>query len=408
MNSGSRTTDYILTTIFFLLLAGILFGTIFSWDFYGIQDSRRLKNKPDLFSLRWDQVPPEIELYFYDHFGFRNTLIRPYKKLMRFCFGRKPRSVTRGENNWLFLSSTIPDYLGYAETSKEDLERWRRVIEGRHAWLAEKGIFYIFVVPPNKHTIYSEYLPKEIALPSGETRLEKLLAYMKENSDVPILDLREAMLAEKKQRQLYFSTDTHWNGFGGFVLYQQLILTMKRFLPELSDPIPFDIDLFEKIPLVGDLILLGGFDKDDYPEENYLLKIDKSSFDRKIENKDDWVVEETIRTGFQGRRIPTRIYNHKNNYHMVIFHDSFLTSANRLFSCNFAQVDILWFRPRYDLLKQAVENYHPDVVIDEIQERALYYLPDDHPEWIAARERQPIKTRERQPIKKSTIKKADK
>ena len=101
-------------------------------------------------------------------------------------FGRRPDKVTLGQNNWLFLSETIPDYLGYAETSKEDLERWRLVLEGRHAWLAERGICYIFVLPPDKKIIYSEYLPRRFLVAKGETRCEKLLAYMQENSDVPI------------------------------------------------------------------------------------------------------------------------------------------------------------------------------------------------------------------------------
>ena len=41
----------------------------------------------------------------------------------------------------------------------------------------------------------------------------------------------------------------------------------------------------------------------------------------------------------------------------------------------------------YDVLKNATESYLPDVVIDEVQERFLYEMPEDHPEWVAARER---------------------
>ena len=218
--STHRITDWIIITSFLFIIGIILLGTIFSWDFYGVQENRILAKKPVFSISNLPQVRTQFEVYLNDHFGFRNTLIRRYNKLMQQYLGRKPQKVLLGGEKWLFLNEDISDYLGYGDTTKEDLERWRLVLEGRHAWLAEKGICYIFVVAPNKEIIYSEYLPKEIGMSKGETRLEKLIKYMKENSDVQILDLRPALLEAKKQQQVYFSTDTHWNGYGAFLGYQ--------------------------------------------------------------------------------------------------------------------------------------------------------------------------------------------
>ena len=39
---------------------------------------------------------------------------------------------------------------------------------------------------------------------------------------------------------------------------------------------------------------------------------------------------------------------------------------------HFGEIESLWVRVEYDVLKKASESYHPDVVIDEVQERFLY------------------------------------
>jgi len=154
MHSNSKITDWILISIFLGSLGIIILATIFSWDFHDVQDCRGLAEKPDITSVRLHNFPAQFESYLNDHFGFRNTFVLRYIKLIEGSLGQKSRKVIIGENGWLFLKKTIHDYLGHREIPKEDLERWRLVLEGRRAWLKERGICYQFVVPPNKATIY--------------------------------------------------------------------------------------------------------------------------------------------------------------------------------------------------------------------------------------------------------------
>ena len=41
----------------------------------------------------------------------------------------------------------------------EELEQYQKILEARRDWLAERGIPYLFVIPPNKDTIYPEFMP---------------------------------------------------------------------------------------------------------------------------------------------------------------------------------------------------------------------------------------------------------
>ena len=388
MHSNLKITDRILTAVFPALLGLISLGTIFSWDFHDFHDFRGSAQQPDITSVGLYNFPVQFESYLNDHFAFRNTLVRRYNKLIKVRLGHESKKVLTVEGNrWLFLKKTILDYLGHMETSTEDLERWRRVLEGRCAWLMERGICYLFVVPPNKATIYSEYLPKQIRMVKEETRLEKFIAYMKENSFVPILDLREALFEDKKHRQVYFSTDTHWNGFGIFTAYQQLILKIKHCLPEISDPLPFDIKRFTLFTVVGDLVDRGGVEKDEYSDTAQSFSVDGMYSYSQTENTDAWVLEELSRMSKGNKAIVRNTYNPENKLCAVFFHDSFFPGKDYLMARHFGAVHNLWFRADYDLVKKAVESYHPDVVVDEVQERALYIAPKDHPEWAAARKR---------------------
>ena len=210
---------------------------------------------------------------------------------------------------------------------------------------------------------------------------------MKENSTVPILDFRDTLFEDKKHRQVYFSTDTHWNGYGRFRAYQQLIQKIKQCLPEISDPLPFDVTRFTLRTTVGDLFDFVEVERDAYAETAPFIKNDGLFSYTQAENTDDWVLEKlhTLRKWERMRLM--HVYNPEKNLRGVLFHDSFMPGRNFLFARHFGEFHNLWFRAEYDLLKKAVESYRPDVVIDEVQERALYELPEDHPEWAAARTR---------------------
>jgi alginate O-acetyltransferase complex protein AlgJ len=245
------------------------------------------------------------------------------------------------------------------------------------------------VVPPNKETIYGEYLPKDIAQSKGETRLEKFLVYMKGHSDVNILDLRPKLLNAKQHQQVYFSTDTHWNGYGLFFGYQKLIESLKSCFPELSDPMPFNPEDFDIRPHVGDLIHLGGLDEKDYPELKQVFRSKQKYSFKQIQNRERWIVNALIRVEMQGyERVSMHTSNPENKLRMVMFHDSFMADMPKLLARHFGDIYNLWLPAEYDLLETAVKKYHPDVVIDEIAERMLYKdPPKNHPEWAAARKR---------------------
>ena len=100
MHSNSKIIDWILISIFLGSLGIIILATIFSWDFHDVQDYRGLAENPDITSVRLHNFPAQFESYLNDHFGFRNTFVLRYIKLIEGSLGQKSRKVIIGENSY--------------------------------------------------------------------------------------------------------------------------------------------------------------------------------------------------------------------------------------------------------------------------------------------------------------------
>ena len=66
---------------------------------------------------------------------------------------------------------------------------------------------------------------------------------MRAHSKVCGVVLRPRLTAAKTQAPTYYQTDTHWNSFGAFVAYQQLISALH--LPDLK---PLGLESFTRTP----------------------------------------------------------------------------------------------------------------------------------------------------------------
>lgn len=129
-----------------------------------------------------------------------------------------------GKNGWMFYKAdgVIDDYRGINHFSNEELEKIKTNLEERKKWLEGQGIEYYIMVAPNKHTIYSEYLPSNIVKYNQESRLDQLIKYLSKNSEIKIVDVRSALLNNKSQYILYKKNDTHWNSMGAFLAYEEM------------------------------------------------------------------------------------------------------------------------------------------------------------------------------------------
>jgi alginate O-acetyltransferase complex protein AlgJ len=179
------------------------------------------------------------ERYVVDNFGFRPYLIRGYSVLKLTLLGVSPvPSVILGKDSWLFYNSealadgnTINDFRGTIPLSQAELIKLQRRLEENQRALAEENVGYLVVIVPNKSTIYSEYMPDNIKTFRHTKRLDQLLDHMRRHSEVKILDLREALFRAKREHPVYWKTDSHWNSYGAYIGYVEIMRRLSAFFP---------------------------------------------------------------------------------------------------------------------------------------------------------------------------------
>jgi acyl carrier protein len=120
--------------------------------------------------------------------------------------------VVAGKDNYLFYFQEI-QYYWQSPYTNEELASIRRILEERRNWLAARDIEYLFMIVPNKASIYPEYLPDNILskIAWKPSRYDQLIDYLKNHSDLNVLDLKEILLSVKNDVPLYYRTDTHYN-----------------------------------------------------------------------------------------------------------------------------------------------------------------------------------------------------
>ena len=303
-----------------------------------------------------------LEAYFNDHFGFRKCLLQWHLKFKTAVFREKTTSnVLIGKDGWLFytLGDAVDHYTGLIQFTPQQLRDWQALLEKRRDWCAKRGIAYLFVATPTKLSIYPEELPNWVVKVSPQTKLDQLVGYLRQHSTVPVLDVRDVVRHAKQFRPTYLKTDSHWNNYGGFVAYQELMRTLAAQLPGLK-PLPLDDFTVTNLPWQGgDLARLLGVSM---PESNCLAFVPNPDLPRFT----------TQLPSFEHPKDPKFSTNSQAKGCALVFHDSYAMAWIQFLGYNFNRVTYLW---RYDLDPAWIERDHPDVVINEMNE--LYVNIED-------------------------------
>jgi len=266
-----------------------------------------------------------------------------------------------GKEGWQFYTAhqMIDHYTGLRQFTPEQLHDWQVLLEKRRDWLARRGIAYLFVVTPDKHTIYPEYLPDWLVKArAGQTKLDQFVAYMREHSTVPVLDQRQVVLDAKDVCPTFFKTDVHWNFFGAFVAYQELMQTLAKQRPDLDKPLPFSAftltnRIQPEMAVGGDLAKILGLRMTESNSYCLFPKPGLPKFTRKIGPPDR-------------PKEPKFTDNPQARGQLIIFQDSFAMNWIEFLGYHFNHVTYLW---QYELNPAYIEQHKPDIVVNEMNER---------------------------------------
>lgn len=356
-----------------------------------LSEKRELNKLPDISKISIENISqrsiPLTELFqsyiaatqkfFDDNFGLRGVFVIMNNALKLSLFNESPvNTVVVGKNKWLYFAgdNNIDYYQNNKLFSNQELAQWYYTIEAKQRWLSERGIYYLMVIAPNKETIYPEYLPNGIQQERDMSLQDQLLQSLSPELKEHVLDLRSALRTAKKERQVYYSTDTHWNQEGAYRAYYEIMKKLNSRFPQLhpQERSEFIITVSKQRggDLAGMLSLTNMFSGEFI---NFVSK--KSSQPRPADI--GYAVNEAWEPSafeLEGNLLPRA----------VIIHDSFGGTLSPFLSPHFKRVVYLLragirFSTYFDI--EEIKQEKPDIVIEEIAERKLYrfspYVPDE-------------------------------
>ncbi len=172
---------------------------------------------------------------FTNNFWQHKFLFNSFRQL-RLNLGDRvfPHSLV-GKDGWLdYTKDSLIYHQITAPISEKKLKQTQQIVKELYDELQKRNIVLAVMIAPDKATIYPDKLPDEIQLSTTPSRLDAVGAYLKQHGPPVWVDLTSPLLNERKQHDVYYKTDSHWNPYGAFVAYTELINHLAQTYPQLS------------------------------------------------------------------------------------------------------------------------------------------------------------------------------
>lgn len=293
-----------------------------------------------------------------------------------------------GEHGWVFLGDSfdhnLSQALGRRVYSQQEVQRWTETLQEQQAWLSRRGIPMLFVVAPAKWSIYPDRLPAWTKGHIGTHSFDLLLGASRQ---LPLIDLRPVLRAERTIADTYSPLNSHWTDYGALVAWRQIAVRLGQLSPKLTNlyvpPVNGAVTVDYGSEFAGMISL---------PEPNRwtLPKLEEPLPDYKIVGVDgkETVVPGSTHTGLLDLPRTTETPSVKNQVRALVLRDSMGDSLSLYLQAAFhetLQIDHHMNNP--DLapnVSALVDSYKPDVLIYVMTERYLDRVPGDLELWQAA------------------------
>jgi len=186
-------------------------------------------------AARW---PTLFEKHHSDSFGGRDLLLGARNDLLLRAHLAPNEILDVGPTGWIFYrdDQEFEQHRGVRTLTGAEMDRWILSLQDRKDRLARRGARFLFALAPDKETIYPEKQPADWE-PVGPTLSERFLAEVAARTDVEVVDLRPALIAEKafdrpeEDDFVYFPRGTHWTSRGARAATNAILAAIQRTQP---------------------------------------------------------------------------------------------------------------------------------------------------------------------------------
>lgn len=236
----------ILPAIFVIILILPFIDSIFNFmPKIEVRENRALATKPEMDFNLLDDFPKAYDEFYSDNFAFRNQLLK-FNSSLKLDFLDVAPVTSKGmigNDGWLYLTKSMNDvYLGKNKVDENKLKRYYDIIKYRQKFLDSIGCKYYFVIAPVKTSVYPEFLTFDQGSNENISLTDQIVELLDTVKGMKLIDLRKALLNAKGGTRLFHKTDNHWNSYGSFIGYHEIMTQLSNDFPELK---PHDISEYE-------------------------------------------------------------------------------------------------------------------------------------------------------------------
>jgi alginate O-acetyltransferase complex protein AlgJ len=315
--------------------------------------------------LKWRELnpfPAQFEAYYNSRFPARNSLLFLYNYFSARYLQKspKPGQVTIGKDGWLFLANYEQQvYTGQLRFSEDELKKSMEEIQYRRKESASLGADYRIVIIPSKFTVYPEFVPASLIKYPGPNACDQLISYLHRYSDIPVLDLRPAIIKAKKNGPLYMKGDNHWNSRGAYYGYREVINWLRK---DYSIPPPLEPDdlTFYDTLSTGNIIAMLGMDK--YWHNTFVKAIPRKPWPQHKASLHPYPIPSDF--AYVREYEDHRVTSDSTLPSVLIIRDSFTNAIFRdLLSCHFRSSVYIWDKWEHRLNENIIRTEKPRIVL---------------------------------------------
>lgn len=333
-------------------------------------EKRALVEKPSLEVETIEEYPKNFDNYYNDNLPFRRFIQRQYNNMDHYIFRTSSfnnvivgKKTEKGQMQWLFYNKKsdgdpIQYAIGTRKFTDEEKNAMAMHIKQNTDFMESRNIKLCYFIAPNKSTIYKELLPSNIKIKDNTNYIQELFDYVKAQNVNNIIYPYKELTEAKSNAYTYYSTDSHWNEYGGFIaskLLHNMVDSNYNYLFDNAN-IQFGglYDFPGDLATMIDLDIINGCKEQEIKIDNFLDDKEYS-----INPTNDICV----------------YINNKPliDKDVMIIGDSF----NYLLSNNFAKIySKITFLPYYVYSLDTLNAIAPDIVIVEAAERYIDNMID--------------------------------
>jgi hypothetical protein len=268
-----------------------------------------------------------------------------------------------GRDGWLFYTGdySIHDYQKTGLMGPSRLEYLAGILESLDEQVTQNGGTLWLVIPPDKNTIYPQYMPDSIPVIGEVSRLDQLTDYLQQKTEINLLDLRPLFTEVSQSDQIYYKSDAHWNCLGAYYGSDELLTQISALHPEVQTHPLTDYEFGTMTDSTLDIAAVMGLS---LQEETVTLapKFPIGSISYKSHDGTD-----AIKVAINSRAdLPTAL----------VIHDSFYPEClSQFLEPQFSRVIFSHYeKAKFSDYLKLIETEKPDVVIVEFAERHIEYF----------------------------------